>query len=137
MTSVTTPRPDFLEPLVATSPKSSKDEQSPKSESVDLSNHEAYMEEHYYKPERENQKERVANFLAMEWESLSFWERRLDLLMRLKWPYVKKRAWSADDLQSVNVLNQGIEEAEKRIAELTLENDNYDEYEYEEDEDAY
>lgn len=136
MTSVTTPRPEFLEPLVVSSPKASslQDEQSPTNESVDLSNHEAYMEEHYYKPEREKQKERAANYLMNEWYSLSFWERRLDLLLRLKWPYVKKRAWSADDLQTVNVLNQGIEEAEKRIAELkTEEEEDYNEYEYEDE----
>lgn len=136
MTSVTTPRPEFLEPLAVSSP-TSKDEQSPTNESVDLSEHEAYMEEHYYKPDREKQKERAANYLMNEWYSLSFWERRLDLLLRLKWPYVKKRAWSADDLQTVNTLNQGIEEAEKRIAELKTEDEeDYQEYEYD-DENLY
>ena len=132
MTSIETPRPTFLEPLALASPKASasqttnsspKDEQTPMSEPVDLSEHDAYMEEHYYKPMREEQKECANAFLLQEWNSLSFWENRLEMLQRLKWPYVKKKGWSADDVIAVELLNEEIEEAEKRILELQSDDD--------------
>ncbi len=138
MTTVNSPRPEFLEPLDLNfqTGSPSQDEQSPTSESVDLSSHNTYMEEHYYAPERAAMKERAAFYLAQEYNSLSFWEHRLDMLLRLKWPYVKKRGWSADDLRSVEILNESIEEAEKRIQDLQCEDDeDYDEYECECDSD--
>lgn len=72
----------------------------------------------------EEQKKKYLDYLADDWDSLSYWESRLELLLRMKWPYVKKCAWSAEIHARVEVLNKEIEEAESRIDELS-----YDDYE--------
>ena len=71
------------------------------------------------KPLREEQKKNYTAYLAADWDSLSYWESRLELLLRLKWPHVKKRAWSAETVARVEALNKEIEEAEQRILELS------------------
>lgn len=81
------------------------------------------MEEHYWKPLAEETKKNIQTSLADDWESLSYWESRLKLLQRLKWPYVKKRGWSAEIVARVEALNKEIEEAETRIAELSYEDE--------------
>ena len=121
MSAPTTPRPEFLEPLPSPKARSVSPKPSPSNStsSVNLEAHETYIEENYLKPFRAQQAKNYDTYLAAEWDSLSFWESRLELLERLKWPYVKKRAWSAEIIARVEELNREIEEAEQRISELS------------------
>lgn len=130
MSAPSSPRPEFLEPLPSPkarscSPKPLSPQPSPSkpAEPVELEEHETYIMNHYTIPLREEQKKNYETFLADGWDSLPYWQSRLELLQRLKWPYVKKRAWSAEIVVRVEELNREIEEAELRIAELSYEDE--------------
>ena len=92
--------------------------------------HQAYMEEHYYKPEREASKKAYEENMMAYFDSPRFWEDRLASLERQRWKYVKKPAWSASDLVSVEQLDVEMKEATDALAAFPeIDEDEYEAYE--------
>lgn len=90
--------------------------------------HEAYMEEHYYKPHREANKKAYEDAMLAYYDSPEYWENRLASLEQQRWKYVKKRAWSAEDLLAVEQLDKDIKEATDALDAFPFEEDDYEEY---------
>lgn len=68
----------------------------------------------------------IQRYLADEWQSLAFWERRIETLEMLRSRYNKKAAWSAEIIRTVENIDAQIAECMERIDELW---DNADKYE--------
>jgi hypothetical protein len=58
------------------------------------------------------------NYLADEWDSISFWEWRIRCLENRRARFTKKAAWSIRDLMEVEEIDEGLNEAFTRIDEI-------------------
>ena len=58
------------------------------------------------------------DYLVSEWNSISYWERRIQILEMFRQRYHKMRAWSADVIHAVDVIDAQIAECEERIEEI-------------------
>lgn len=63
-------------------------------------------------------KEAVQDYLESEWNSVSYWESRLDFLERSRGRYVKVRGWSADIIEEVDAIDEAISECLERLDEI-------------------
>lgn len=75
----------------------------------------------------ESQIETYKQNLLAEWDSISFWEDRIESLERERERYNKKRGWSAEDIAEVDQIDARIKECEDHIARIE-EVDDFDEY---------
>lgn len=86
------------------------------------------MRERVNKMMLESQIETYKQNLLAEWDSIGYWEHRIETLERNRERYNKKRGWSAEDIAEVDQIDAEIKECENHIARIEGE-DAFDEYE--------
>ena len=148
MTSIMTPRPDFLEPLIV-SPKTSSPPKStsstPRSTSPppppspspseiaaaeEMKWYEEYMEKTYYAPARQMAEENLKKYLN---DSLPYLLHQRDQLETRRCKFHKMRGWSAEVIEEVEEIDRQLKELESKIAAF----DTIEESENETDSDGY
>ena len=86
--------------------------------------------ERVVKQMRESQLETYKQNMLAEWDSISFWERRIESLECSRERYNKKAGWSSSDIADVDEIDAEIKECEDHITRIE-EMDDFDEYQYE------
>lgn len=66
----------------------------------------------------ERRREAVTSYLEHEWNSLDFWERRLNILEMLRSRYNKTPGWSAEIIKEVDAIDAQISECLERIDDI-------------------
>ena len=56
--------------------------------------------------------------MAAEWDSIAYWESRIETLERYRERYNKKRGWSAEDIDAVDGIDDEIRVCEDNIQRL-------------------
>jgi hypothetical protein len=60
----------------------------------------------------------IQNNLYHEFNTVSFWEKRIDDLEIRRYVFNRKAAWSADDIAQVDMIDEEIKECQKQIDDI-------------------
>jgi hypothetical protein len=128
--NVTTPRPEFLEPLSPTPLSPVPSPTTTPWELVGMTEADyTAMQARVQKQMRESMREDYINNLLADLKNPSFWYRRMDSLETEREYFNKKRGWSAVDIACVKKIDEEIKECEEELDALCEQQDRL-EYEY-------